>query len=264
MKSSTVVLAFEVHVLSSRSASQGFTRLQVIDGLAFSISRLLGRVVGEPGVTKDIWTCNDTDQLSRCVLIRLKGAMPVLVVTLDVSGKLESTAFKGTEWLRKVMRESASRHGLEISHESFVYPIMALISEETLSAERCQREWLIFEGNPRNFAFLTELAGQILQRVAIERSLTSWATQPTIRIKKLVRVFRAPLVAYRVRRWNVEPLFDRIDLKDKYSHLREAYNLPGARREVLEKAKSWWSVATVLAALAALFVGPIIESLFKQ
>lgn len=63
----------------------------------------------------------------------------------------------------------------------------------------------------------------------------------------------------KIRRWDVEPMADQLDLVEKYANLRTNFNLNTVSKEILENARSWWTTATLIAALIGLLCTPLID-----
>ena len=256
---SLLILAFEISPIDKRVLEVNFTPKISLENLQLVISRLIGHLPGTPGVTKAFWDARGTADGNNCYLVQLKSANSCVALAIDTSALQISETKAIAAFSSKQLQNLLSSWGISPNKDKVIHPAVAYISTTNVGHKELPREWLVSEAEDKNFEFKSELALQLVQRVAIERSLYSWALRPSLRIKKLRRFFHAPYVAYRVRRWPVELMADQYDVIEKYSSLRDAFNLPSVRKSLLEQAKSWWTVATAVAAIIALLVSPLID-----
>lgn len=264
MTRSRLTLSFEVRGFNRQKRLEHFAEKTTLENLPLVISRLLGQPPGAQGVSKGFWIPNVISDNFILELVQLKSANPCVVINIDTSG-LEIDAVRTLVSLKSTqILEILRPFELTPDQSSAVYPVVGYVTKDRELDGSYPREWLVSFAQDKNFEFKNELVFQLVQRVGIERSLYSWAFTFNSKVARLHRFYWAPYTAYRVRRWPVELFADQFDLVEKYNFLRVAFNLPEIRKSILERAKSWWSVAATSAAIIALFASPLIEKFWKM
>lgn len=217
-------------------------------------SRLLGQPLTVGAVVRQRKTFQLADSaLHSAELWNLRFSGTILVL----NWKINSTVGGEIRTLGKI-RDSKNASVLEAlrlkaESQQSVDPVVGLTFLRGQKPEELNSSWMILESpDARNLVFTSVLTEQLVTRVAIERSLLQWSTRAW-KVWLVVPV-KAPITAFMVRRWNSSLLTSRPELQAQYLRLREAFNFPNVRAEVLDRARSWWASAAFLVGLAALLV----------
>ena len=107
--------------------------------------------------------------------------------------------------------------------------------------------------------FQMTLASEISSRVAIEKSLITYSMNS--RHGLLTKIVHSPYTGFLVRRWPTELLSGREFIADRYSAFRNSLNLPNVRAEILDRAKSWWTVVSVALGITGLILNWVLTLL---
>jgi hypothetical protein len=258
-----LILGLPVKRISTNRIQPDFAKLNTITGLAEVIARLLGANPGQPGVTKQFWSRPDVDSYRKIELCQLKSGDFVLTFEMKLSQDSLEKAKALTNLKNDKLKNFLETCGLEAALLNQVFSTTALILGSGEQPANCPADWLVLECEKSNLEFRSELGYRIVQRVAIERSLLSWATITSRSKRGFQRLVSVPLAAYRVRRFSVHLLTDQIDLVDKYDFLRRSYNLDAVRVELIDRAKSWWATMAFSLALLELFISPLVTALLN-
>jgi hypothetical protein len=262
--SKTLILGIEVQKFSKTKTSRNFKRLVSLSELALVISRLLGRSMGKPGVTKDFWSSRLTDRSATFKLIRLVRGNSCLVMEIDVSQLARSEVLALARSQARLVQEYLRGLNLTVAKEFLIHPVVGIVQNSVDKGDTYPSEWLVLNGNTDRLDFKIELASQLVMRTTIERALINWALRPSKRFNRIVDFFKLPYSASKIRRWDVEPMADQLDLVEKYANLRTNFNLNSVRKEILENARSWWTTATLIAALIGLLCTPLIDYFWNK
>ncbi len=244
-KKSKVLEHFEVY---SKDIEQWGTDLS---------SRFLGHSLSESRLIKRIWDAKPgslSGSLEGLRVFRLPTANSVLVAKL----RFDSQSYEEVSKYRKLSSQQLKGilRGYEL--ESLlvtgrsVYPVIGTITDIGDPWEpMINSGWVHLQGD-----FVeSKLLEQIVSRVAIERSILSWAVGSSS--SALTRVIQPARALGLIRRWPVELLTDRLQISENYKLLRHSLNLHAVRAEVIERAKDWWNVVGVsagaLGLIAAIF-----------
>jgi hypothetical protein len=237
-----------------KSGSSAFTRLST-KGIRDQNSELSARLLGTPlfqkGVMDEVWVLNPssrTDRLDKAWLYGLRRGNPVLVLALnfqeDELSEVSRYRKLKSPGLLKVLKPLGLDFG--VSTQRSVYPVIGTIGPKDSGWQPLTQDgWAHIHGEYVESVLL----GQIVTRVAIERSLLGWATWKPITWSW--NVFHDATAFRLARSWRVELLSDWTEVSRLYSELRESLNLHRVRQEVLEAGKHWWTRLGALLALAA-------------
>ena len=202
--------------------------------------------------------------MEKLVLCLLKSADDVLTLEIDVSedkfDQVRKLASLNSPNLKNLLKSC----GLEPVHRNQVFAVAALVSTAESKIPKIPGDWLNLPCDESNFEFRSELAFQVVQRVAIERSLLHWATWKSQGTFGILRLLSVPLAAYRVRRFSVHLLTDQFDIAEKYESLRKSLNLSSVRVELMDRARSWWAAAGFTVALLGFLAAPFLEYVLKD
>ncbi len=246
-----VVVALQVRPQKRRSLASRFRLESESDSLILNASRLIGRPL-EKGILVSASLRFKTSDVD-CRLYRLRMADDVLVLSWkptssDTKALLESVKIRN-RWLQSQLQILQVQPSLD----SAVDPVVGVVGGPS-SIEKLPVEWIKLESRlPADRRFVAELSVQLAARVAIERSLLQWATQHWD--KTVLSILRTPISSSLTRRWPVELLSDREHLSSAIRGARFALNLAAVRAEVLDRAKSWWSVLGFLVGILTLLFG---------
>jgi hypothetical protein len=230
--------------------------LQRFDGkaqLQINVQRLLGRSLKAFGVTRGLFKTNVTYKKSTFAIrvIRLTVGSDVAVITCPIPlGAPIATLEKMSQ--RKFLEAVLLGVGVQVDTTSIVDGVVTLVSSSQTTLKSAPDYWISCTASPKSFILAQEVFTDITLRIAIERELLTWATSPA---KFPFSLLRAPLGGYLLRRWPVQLLSDRNMHTQKIQDARESFNLPMVRKEVLDRARSWWVLSASLLAMAGLVLG---------
>jgi hypothetical protein len=250
-----VIVAYEIIRFKKSLLRQHFTSLDALSGLPETVSRLIGRTVGQPGVTRGIFQLSSADlfELLSLDYISIVDANDVIVISFEFETK--SSDDFGSLLKREVSAryESLGRHlPIAYANQNLVYPVQAVlfIDSKTLDFE-VNSDWLQDFGTKDNTEFKSELIKQLVARVGIERSLANWASVKG-NTPWYLRPIWVPYISHRLGRLKVTLLPDRSDITEKYSKLRSVFNLDPVRKEIVDAGRNWWTVAAVVISVVAI------------
>lgn len=239
-----------VPVRSSRT--QALRRFDTPTSLQRNVHRLLGRSLKVFGVTKGLYEASsrfkgfDVDVR----LVKLVAGQNVAIICL---GSPETTQMSGLIGAAKrgYIETVLKTFNLEIDSSSSVDGIVGLVSTSETILDQAPSYWIATQADQRHVRFVQEIYLEIIARVAIERELLVWATKTA---KFPLSIFKAALAGYRIRRWPVQILSDRLEHSDNILRARQRFNLPNVRQEILDRARSWWTVFAATLAIVSLIV----------
>ena len=244
------ILIVAVPVRSCRT--QALQRFDATTSLQRNVHRLLGRSLKVFGVTKGLYEARsrfkgfDVDVR----LVKLVAGQNVAIICL---GSPASTQMSGLEKAAKrdYIETVLKTFNIDIDSSSSVDGIVGLVSTSKAILDQAPSHWIATQADQRHVRFVQEIYLEIIARVAIERELLVWATKSA---KFPLSLFKASLAGYRIRRWPVQLLSDRIQHSDNILITRERFNLPNVRQEILDRARSWWTVVAATLAIVSLIV----------
>jgi len=246
-------VAFSCGKTSKREVEKyGFSKLEH-DRLHDSVHRLVGRQMAIPGIVQGEYMLSpglpDNENVIMH-LIKLKEGEDVVVLEYPLlRTDSESKLLKLTS--RPTVRDLCQKYGMTVNSDQMIRGVVGVAILETINFMKFPSEWFIEQSESGDLNFYSEITRQVVSRVAVERSLLIWATTSKVGIANLTF---AAHVAFKVRRWPVELLIDNESLSAEYKALRSNFNLPGARAEILERARSWWAGAAAVLAILSLIV----------
>ena len=234
-----------------------FDKFDEKSGLQTNLTRLIGRSLRSPGVTKSVLTATATIRKlrveARIVTTHLRHDIAVLVVSIPAGAstpQIEKLA------KRVSLKAISDAFQIRISREATVDGVIGFVGTDAARFETLPNFWLTELTDLKDQKFALELCIHLVARVAVERELLTWATNSK---RFPLSSIWSGVVGFRVRRWPVELLTDRLSHTRKLQSLRAQFNLPNVRLETMARATSWWNFAIAslgtIAALVALFSG---------
>lgn len=215
-------------------------------------SRFLGHRVADSKIVRRIWDANPgalSGSIEGLRVFRLSTVNSVLVIKL----RFESQQYDEVTRYRKLSSQQLKGilRGYELDHllvtDRSIYPVIGTITDIGDQWEpKLTNGWAHLEGDYVE----SKLLEQIVTRVAIERSILGWAV--SFSGNPIAKLFHPAQALNLIRRWPVELLTDWKQISDNYRQLRDSLNLVAVRAEVVERAKDWWGVVGVSAALIGL------------
>jgi len=238
-----MIVAFPVNLSSKKLVRSSFEHLDQNSGLNKTIGRLIGGGVEAPGVIKRITARKS--EANEFLLCELSNGSAVLAATflfendITLGRLLEMSNHRNVEKL-------VSELGLSLDLEVQVFGVVGVASQDAGLLLQIPENWVKLESSSTTFALRSRILRQIVTRVGIERALLTWAVKKVKQPKKLIW---GALSGFRVRRWPVALLSDLKKDADLLQSAREQFNLQNVRMEILERARSWWTVFAVILAL---------------
>jgi len=249
VKTDALIVSYPVSVIDKRQYRRSFTRpVSRSNDLDGNVSRLLGSSIITPGAVRRALKAKQESSFVTSVLLS-SGKMIAVVILPIESGLTVKTLNQLAS--RTHFDRSLLNLGLKSDSRKEVDPVAGLVGVDVTNLTELPESWSKMNATKSNSVLLTAIMLQIVMRVSIERSLLTWATSTPPIIKRL---FWGAITGYRVRRWPAEILSDRRHHNDLLTNLRQEFNLPSVRAEILERSRSWWALATVLLAILGLLL----------
>lgn len=251
-----IIASFEIHPLS-KPQLQNFDRNEALTGLPETISRLLGRSVGTPGVTSSFYSLKKDIDISGTLIkvdyVRLYDANDVLTVIIELStDSSEDVLLEANNGINNTQEVLTRTLGIKFATENVIYPVAgALLIDLKCEGSKLNEDWICEISDTRNAGFKTEIYRQLITRVAIERSLLNWASSSP-NAKFWLRMVWVPYVSFRLGQFKVNLLPDRSDINRKYIKMRDTFNLVEVRAELLATGKTFWTVSAVFISIIAI------------
>jgi hypothetical protein len=217
--------------------------LEQNNGLNTTVGRLIGGGIEAPGVIKRLSAHKSEAQ--EYLLCELSNGSSVLVTSFFFENEISVDELLAVSHHPNI-ENNILELGLSLLLEEQVFGVVGVTSQNEDLLMRVPANWVKLESLPRNFVLKSRISRQIITRVGIERALLTWAVSPVRQPKKLIW---AALTGFRVRRWPVALLSDLKKDSELLQTAREQFNLQSVRIEVLERARSWWTVSAVILAL---------------
>jgi hypothetical protein len=236
-------VAFPVKVANRKSVRSSFRQLEQNQGLNKTVGRLTGGSIAAPGVIKRI--TEKRSEAQEYLLCELSNGSSVLVTSFFFKKEPSVDELLAVSHHRNI-NNNIFELGLSLVLEEQVFGVVGVTSQSGDLLMQTPANWVKLESPPRNIVFKSRISRQIITRVGIERALLTWAVSPVRQPKKLIW---AALSGFRVRRWPVALLSDLKKDAELLQTAREQFNLQSVRIEVLERARSWWTVTAVILAL---------------
>lgn len=235
-----------------------FRRHWLIDrnstNLERNVNRLLGQSVLNPANITRTYKAKFEDfpnWVTWVRLIRVSRISWVLAVSLELKND-EKRKARDLRKLKHPLWQKTFGNLLSIQNESSVNSVAGSVSFEKIVESGTSLDgWLHIVPSNEKDGFISYMVRELAIRVAIERSILSWATS---RQKSMIRLIQAPWSGYIVRRWQVQLLVENSEINDAYQRTRLSLNLDKVRIEVLERAKSWWSLSVALLSVFGLML----------
>jgi hypothetical protein len=248
-------VAFEVKT-PRKALLGGFTEVKGFDqgSVEQTVARLLGVNLRCPRVVRDHWRHANPERLHESLrsirLVRLSGRTSVVCLSFG----LEIQKIEQAKGLRLFSSPAVKRIflslGLHAAETTSVSAIASSVCPEGLDINTSVVDgWLNLKPQPKSDYFWSAIVTELAIRVAIERVLVQRFIG--IRSATNLNIFSIPIAAFRIRRWPVALLPDKTQARDLFLELRDSINLPSARSETLEHARTWWAAFGSLVGILA-------------
>lgn len=210
--------------------------------LTNNINRLLGRPVVTPFVVRKILKPKPDSEFSKYSWVRLIKVSRVSWL-FAISIDFEDEEGKKAKNLQKIANGSWEKHvgqSMLIIKSYSVNAVMGSVGIGIFDQNESPLDgWLHVEPSHNSDEFIFQLVRELTLRVAIEKAILTWSISSQ---KPLFRVIQSPFAGFLVRRWPAHLLIDSSLINRMYQQFRASLNLDPVRTEVLERAKSWWSL----------------------
>ena len=236
-------VAFPVKVANKKLVRSSFSHLEQNNGLNKTVGRLIGGGIEALGVIKRISGHKSAAQ--EYLLCKLSNGSSVLVASFFFENDISVDELLAASNHRNIENHILEL-GLSVVLEGQVFGVVGVTSQSEDLLLQLPDNWVKLESLPRNFGLKSRITRQIIARVGIERALLTWAINPVRQPKKLIW---GALSGFRVRRWPVALLSDLKKDAELLQAARDQFNLQSVRIEVLERARSWWTITAVVLAL---------------
>ena len=229
--------------------AKGFEKLKP-DQLQDAVHRLLGRDLSVRKITRGQFRRTGMDKnglVFTIDVVRLSRGEDIVTIGFDLADSIGSKEIRDL-LTRPKIRGLIEPLGIRVNNSSQVRGVTGIARSSDWTDKESELGWFVKTTTSRNLNYHYEIVRQVVIRAALERSLLTWATgSPPV----WSRWIHPASSAYRVRRWPVELLIDDTKTAEQLLALRSQFNLPKVRAEILDAARSWWTLTGSLLGFTA-------------